>query len=60
MKPPGWPYTEKELVSYAWNGAYLLAAWQYRGSRARLYRGGELVWSSDTAHAVTFWPQRRR
>jgi hypothetical protein len=60
VKPPGWPYTESDRLSYRWNGPYLLAAQDHAGTHPRLYRGGKLVWSSDTARAVTFWPRRRR
>jgi hypothetical protein len=60
VSPPGWPNTEKDVVSYAWNGAYLLAARDRAGMHPRLYRGGKLVWSSDSARAVTFWPAPRR
>lgn len=60
VKPPGWPFTEKDLLSYVWNGAYLLAAQDQAGSHPRLYRDGNLVWSSDAANAVTFWPRHKR
>jgi hypothetical protein len=60
VKPPGWPYTENDRISYVWKGAYLLAAQDHVGTHPRLYRGGKLVWSSDTDRAVTFWPRRRR
>ncbi len=56
VKPSAWPFTEKDLVNYTWKGLYLLAAEGWTGAHPRLYRKGELVWSSDTAQAVTFWP----
>ncbi len=58
VKPPGWPFTGKDFVSYTWRGPYLLAAEADSGARPRLYRGGKLVWSSDSARTVTFWPRR--
>jgi hypothetical protein len=60
VKPPAWPYTENDVLSYVWNGPYLLAAEDFVGSHPRLYRDGRLVWSSDAARAVTFWPRRPR
>jgi len=60
VKPASWPYTEKDLVTYRWNGEYLLATLGSLGSHPRLYRRGKLAWSSDAAQAVTFWPQPRR
>jgi hypothetical protein len=60
VKPPGWPFTERDFLCYRWRGDALLAAEDHAGSHPRLHRAGKLVWSSDTANAVTFWPMKRR
>jgi hypothetical protein len=58
LRPPGWPYSARDVVSYSWNGSYLLVAEGVIGTHPRLYHDGKRVWSSDTARAVTFWPSK--
>lgn len=54
---PGQPYKANDLVSLQARGAFLLVSLADSGGHPRLYRGRKLVWSSDTARAVTFWPR---
>ena len=46
-----------DLVSLQARGALLLVSLADSGAHPRLYRGRKLLWSSETARAVTFWPR---
>ena len=48
---------EKDLVSLQARGSFLLVSLADSGGHPRLYRGRKLVWSAETARAVTFWPK---
>jgi hypothetical protein len=54
-------YAGGELVSVTCRGPYLLVAGVASGTHPRLYdvTTRTLVWTSDTARAVTFWPTAR-
>lgn len=51
-------FTDGDLVSVRTSGKYLLVTGSGTGTHPRLYElpEGKLVFSSDTARAVTFWP----
>jgi hypothetical protein len=53
---PGHSYRENDLVSLQARGPFLLVSLADSGGHPRLYRGRKLVWSSESARAVTFWP----
>jgi hypothetical protein len=48
-----------EIVSLTWQGPYLLVAGVSSGTHPRFYNltTRRLVWASDTARAVIFWPR---
>jgi hypothetical protein len=54
---PGHPYRENDLVSLQSRGPFLLVSLADSGAHPRLYRDKKLVWSSENARAVTFWPK---
>jgi hypothetical protein len=54
---PGHPYRENDLVSLQSRGPFLLVSLADSGGHPRMYRGRKLVWSSESARAVTFWPK---
>jgi hypothetical protein len=54
---PGHPYRENDLVSLRSRGPFLLVSLADSGGHPRMYRGRKLVWSSERARAVTFWPK---
>lgn len=54
---PGHPYRENDLVSLQSRGPFLLVSLADSGGHPRLYRDRKLVWSSESARAVTFWPK---
>jgi hypothetical protein len=54
---PGHAYRENDLVSLQARGPLLLVSLADSGGHPRLYRGRKLVWSSESARAVTFWPR---
>ncbi|HZH74694.1 MAG TPA: hypothetical protein VEY88_01595 [Archangium sp.] len=54
---PGHPYRENDLVSLQSRGPFLLVSLADSGGHPRLYRDKKLVWSSESARAVTFWPK---
>jgi hypothetical protein len=54
---PGYPYRENDLVSIQARGPFLLVSLADSGAHPRMYRGRKLVWSSEGARAVTFWPK---
>ncbi len=54
---PGHTYRENDLVSLQARGPFLLVSLADSGGHPRLYRGRKLVWSSESARAVTFWPR---
>jgi hypothetical protein len=54
---PSHPYRENDLVSLQSRGPLLLVSLADSGGHPRLYRGKKLVWSSESARAVTFWPR---
>lgn len=55
---PNLGFTDGDLVSLRTSGTYLLVTASGVGTHPRLYElpEGKLVFSSDTARAVTFWP----
>jgi hypothetical protein len=54
---PGHSYRENDLVSIQSLGPFLLVSLADSGGHPRLYRDKKLVWSSESARAVTFWPR---
>jgi hypothetical protein len=54
---PHLPYRANDLVSIQSRGPFLLVSLADSGGHPRLYRGRKLVWSSESARAVTFWPK---
>ena len=54
---PGFGYGPNDLLGFQPQGGLLLLTLADSGGHPRLYRGRKLVWSSDTARAVTFWPR---
>lgn len=54
---PNQPFRENDLVGLQARGPFLLVTLADSGGHPRLYRGKKLVWSSDSARAVTFWPK---
>ena len=56
VKLPEYPYGREDLVAIQRRAPFLLVTQDYVGAHPRMYRGKEHVWSSDTARAVTFWP----
>ncbi len=54
---PGYTYRENDLVSLQSRGPFLLVSLADSGAHPRMYRGRKLVWSSEGARAVTFWPK---
>jgi hypothetical protein len=54
---PGFPLRPTDLASVQTRGAFLLLSLADSGAHPHLYRGARLVWSSESARAVTFWPQ---
>lgn len=54
---PSYPFRPNDMMSLRARGAYLLVALADSGAHPRLYRGRKLVWSSETARAVTLWPK---
>lgn len=54
---PNLPYRANDLVSIQSRGPFLLVSLADSGGHARMYRGRKLVWSSEGARAVTFWPR---
>jgi hypothetical protein len=55
---PGLGFTGGELVAISWRGRFLLVAGSNAGAFPRLYDlvSRRLVYASETARAVTFWP----
>jgi hypothetical protein len=51
-------FTDGELVAIRTRGPFALVSSSHAGAHPRLYDAGKgtLVWSSDTARAVSFWP----
>jgi hypothetical protein len=54
---PGFPLRPNDLASIQARGTFLLLSLADSGAHPYLYRGGKLVWSSESARAVTFWPR---
>jgi hypothetical protein len=54
---PGLTYRANDLVSLQSRGPFLLISLADSGGHPRMYRGKKLVWSSEGARAVTFWPK---
>jgi hypothetical protein len=54
---PGNPYRPNDMVSLRTRGPYLLLSLADSGAHPRMYRARKLVWSSETARAVTLWPK---
>ncbi|MFY0569819.1 hypothetical protein ACN28E_39150 [Archangium lansingense] len=54
---PGHTYRENDLVSIQARGQFLLISLADSGGHPRMYRGKKLLWSSESARAVTFWPK---
>jgi len=54
---PNHTYRENDLVSIQARGQFLLISLADSGGHPRMYRGKKLVWSSENARAVTFWPK---
>ncbi|HEY0095732.1 MAG TPA: hypothetical protein VGB96_15485, partial [Archangium sp.] len=54
---PGHSYRESDLVSVQARGPFLLVSLADSGGHPRLYRDKKLVWSSESARAVTLWPR---
>jgi hypothetical protein len=54
---PGHTFRENDLVSIQARGQLLLISLADSGGHPRIYRGKKLVWSSENARAVTFWPK---
>jgi hypothetical protein len=54
---PGFPLRPNDLASIQARGAFLLLSLADSGAHPHLYRGARLVWSSESARAVTFWPR---
>ncbi|ATB42051.1 hypothetical protein CYFUS_007527 [Cystobacter fuscus] len=53
---PGFPLRPNDLASVQIRGTFLLLSLADSGAHPYLYRGGKLVWNSESARAVTFWP----
>ena len=54
---PSLPLQANDLVGLQGRGPFLLVSLADSGGHPRLYRGRKLVWSSESARAVTFWPR---
>ena len=54
---PNHPFRENDLLSLQTRGPFLLVSLADSGAHPRMYRGKKLVWSSESARAVTFWPK---
>jgi len=54
---PAYPYRPNDMMSLRTRGPYLLITLADSGAHPRMYRGKKLVWSSETARAVTLWPK---
>ncbi|RJS24908.1 hypothetical protein DRW03_07170 [Corallococcus sp. H22C18031201] len=54
---PGHALHANDLAGVQVRGTWLLVTLADSGGHPRLYRGKTLVWSSETARAVTFWPR---
>lgn len=54
---PGYPYRPNDMISIRTRGPFLLVSLADSGAHPRMYRGRKLVWSSETARAVTLWPK---
>ncbi|MFL5344739.1 MAG: hypothetical protein ACJ8AT_08090 [Hyalangium sp.] len=54
---PAYPYRPNDMISLRTRGQYLLVSLADSGAHPRMYRGRKLVWSSETARAVTLWPK---
>jgi hypothetical protein len=54
---PSYPFRPNDMISLRTRGPYLLVSLADSGAHPRMYRGRKLVWSSETARAVTLWPK---
>jgi hypothetical protein len=54
---PSYPFQPNDAISLKTRGPFLLVSLADSGAHARMYRGKKLVWSSETARAVTLWPK---
>jgi hypothetical protein len=54
---PSYPYRPNDMVSLRTRGPYLMVSLADSGAHPRMYKGKKLVWSSETARAVTLWPK---
>jgi hypothetical protein len=54
---PAYPFRPNDTVSLRTRGPYLLVSLADSGAHPRMYQGKKLVWSSETARAVTLWPK---
>ncbi len=54
---PSYPFQPNDAMSLRTRGQFLLVSLADSGAHARMYRGKKLVWSSETARAVTLWPK---
>ncbi|WP_224362132.1 hypothetical protein [Hyalangium versicolor] len=54
---PSYPFRPNDMMSLRARGAFLLVSLADSGAHPRMYRGRKLVWSSETARAVTLWPR---
>jgi hypothetical protein len=54
---PSYPFRPNDMISLRTRGPYLLVSLADSGAHPRMYKGRKLVWSSETARAVTLWPK---
>ncbi|HEX8699011.1 MAG TPA: hypothetical protein VF815_09260 [Myxococcaceae bacterium] len=54
---PSYPFQPNDAISLRTRGQFLLVSLADSGAHPRMYRGKKLVWSSETARAVTLWPK---
>ncbi|XXF79312.1 hypothetical protein P2318_06050 [Myxococcaceae bacterium GXIMD 01537] len=54
---PEHPFRENDLVGVQTRGPLLLVSLADSGGHPRLYRGRKLLWQSERARAVSFWPR---
>jgi hypothetical protein len=54
---PAYPFRPNDMISLRTRGPYLLVSLADSGAHPRMYKGRKLVWSSETARAVTLWPK---
>ena len=57
MPLPSLGTSANDLITFQARGPFLLVSLADSGGHPRLYRGRKLVWSSESARAVTLWPK---